>query len=183
MASVFRELWDDHDDGAMRMLLGKVENELNEGDDDEAVWRRQDFEFRRLLACRAEGLLHVALPVLTKQFGVLLGVDVQRDHFLGKPRGKFNCVARNAAPAFDGNNGNGRLARIRRVDGNPGKGEDLYRMVVAADRAEKNNRPRDEEQPNPSAFHGFRNQHDHDRYASDECAHTIDETAPYPMLT
>src|SRR5260370_35629857 len=112
MASVFRELWDDHDDAAIRMLLRKVENELNEGDDDEAVWRRQDFEFRRLLACRAEGLLHVALPVLTKQFGGLLGVDGQRDQFLGRRRGKFDCVAPNPAPALEGNNCNGRAATV-----------------------------------------------------------------------
>src|SRR5258707_14704414 len=122
------------------MILRKVENELNEGDDDEAVWRRQDLELWRLLACRAEGLLHVALPVLTKQFGVLLGVDVQRDHFLGKPRGKFNCVARNAAPAFDGNNGNGRFARSRRADGNPVKWKDHHLMLGTTFRSQKKKR-------------------------------------------
>ena len=33
-------------------------------------------ELGRLLGCRAEGLLNVALLVLAKQFGVLAGLDV-----------------------------------------------------------------------------------------------------------
>src|SRR6266478_3113719 len=36
--SVFHQLGYDHDDGAIRILLRKVENELNDGNDDEAVW-------------------------------------------------------------------------------------------------------------------------------------------------
>src|ERR1700687_2956785 len=78
--SVFHELGYDHDDAAIRMLFGKVENELNEGNDDEAVRRRQDLQFRRLLACRAEGLLNVASPARVKKFGVLGRADMQGEH-------------------------------------------------------------------------------------------------------
>ena len=60
---VFHQLGYDHDDAAVGMLFRKIENELNDGNDDEAVGRRQDMELGRLLAGRAEGLLDVVLPV------------------------------------------------------------------------------------------------------------------------
>src|SRR5258708_19282752 len=74
--SVFHELGYNHDDAAIGMLLGKVEDELNDGNDDEAVWRRQDLKLWRLFAFRAEGGLDVALPVSMQQFGVLATVVI-----------------------------------------------------------------------------------------------------------
>ena len=78
---VFHQLGDDHDDSASGILVRSVENELNDGNNDEAVGRRQEMELGRFLACGAEGSLHVVLPFRLKQFGVLGGLDVYGDHF------------------------------------------------------------------------------------------------------
>ena len=90
-------------------------------------------ELGRFLACRAEGLLNVVFPVVLKQFGVLVGLDVQGDHFRGKPGSKFNSLAGDVAPAVDGNDRNGVLAETCRVDGNLAGSEQLHGVVVAAD--------------------------------------------------
>src|SRR5258707_4035297 len=116
--SVFHEFGYHHDDAAIGVLLGKIEDELNDGNDDEAVWRRQHLELWRLFAFRAEGGLDVALPVSVQQFGVLGRVDMQGEDVRGKPEGKLNSLASDVAPAVDGNNGDGRLAGIRQGDGN-----------------------------------------------------------------
>lgn len=65
---VFHELRYDHNDAAIGVLLRKVENELNDGNDDEAVRRRQEQQLWRFLACRAEGLLNVTLPVFFRSW-------------------------------------------------------------------------------------------------------------------
>src|SRR5258708_28845799 len=75
--AVFHELGYDYDDAAIGMLLGKIEDELNDGNDDEAVRGRQDLKLWRLLAFGAEGRLEVALPGGVQQFGDLGRVDVQ----------------------------------------------------------------------------------------------------------
>src|SRR2546425_875813 len=180
---VFSELGYDHDDAAIGMLFRKLEDELNDGNYDAAVGRRQETELWRLPARGAEGLLNVAFPVLAKQFGVLVGLDVQGDHFRRKPGGKFNSLAGDVAPAVDGNDGNGRLAETCSVDGNLASGENLQGVVVAADSGEKNNRQGNEEQRDPGAFNEFRNQHDDDGDAGDERADAIDERALPPMRT
>src|SRR3989442_9016870 len=126
------------------MLFRKIEDELNDGNDDEAIGRRQDTELWRLPARRAEGLLNVALPVLAKQFGVLVGLDVQGDHFRRKPGGKFNSLAGDVAPAVDGNDGNGRLAETCSVGGNLASGENLQEVVRAARTGVKNHRQSEE---------------------------------------
>src|SRR6266436_800775 len=138
--AVLHELGYDHNNAAIRVLFRKIEYELNDRDDDEAVRRRQEFQPWRLLTGSAESLHNIALPVLVKQFRVLLWVDVQRDHFRGQVSGEFDALPRNVAPAVDGDNGDRWPARIWQVDRNPGGGEDPYSMVVAADRAEQNNR-------------------------------------------
>ena len=79
--SVFHKLRNHHDDGAIGMLFRKIENELNDGNDDEAVGRRQDTELWRLPSGREKRFFNVPLPVRLKQFGVLAGLDVQGDHF------------------------------------------------------------------------------------------------------
>src|SRR5580693_2194149 len=142
------------------MLLRQIENALDDGNDDEAVRGRQEQKLWGFLACRAEGLLNVALPVLLKQFRVLGGLDVQRDHFRGEPCGKFNSLAGNVAPAVNGNDRNGWVAETRRLDGNLTDGEELYGVVVAADHGKENNRQRNEKQRNPGAFSEFRNEYD-----------------------
>src|SRR5258708_29497520 len=97
-----------------------------------------------LLACRAEGLLNVVFPVVLEQFGMLVGLDVQGDHFRGKPGSKFNSLARDVAPAVDGNDRNGMLAETCCVDGNLAGGEQFHGVVVAADQGEENNCQRTE---------------------------------------
>src|SRR5260370_35551335 len=77
--SVFHELGYNHDDAAIGMLLGKVEDELNDGNDDEAVWRRQDLKLWRLFAVRAEGGLKVGLPGSMRHAGGLDRVGLQRE--------------------------------------------------------------------------------------------------------
>src|SRR4029077_2854427 len=118
------------------MLSRKTENELNDGNDDEAVGRRQEKKLGRLPAGNTEGPLHVTLPVLLKQFGVLGGIDMQRDYFRRKPRGKFNPLARDDTPAVDRDDGNGLLTETCRVHGNLAGGQGLYEVIVAADRSE-----------------------------------------------
>jgi len=77
----------------------------------------------------------------------------------------------------------GGWLRIRRVDGNPGKGEELYRMVVAADRAEKTIVDGMKSSVIQAPSTNFATRHDDDGDACDECAQTIDERALYPMRT
>src|SRR6202163_2035726 len=113
-----------------------------------------------LLACGAEGLLNVVFPVVLKQLGMLVGLDVQGDHVRGNPGSKFNSLAGDVAPAVDGNNRNRMLAETCRIDGNLAGGEQFHGVVVAADKGEENNCQRNEKQRNPSAFYEFRNQHD-----------------------
>ena len=138
-------------------------------------------ELGRLLACRAEGLLNVEFPVVLKQFGVLVGLNVQRDHFRGKPGSKFNSLPRDVAPPVDGDDRYRVLAETCRVDRNLAGGEHLHGVVVAADHDEENNRDRDEKQRNPSAFCEFRNQDDDGGDPGDERAQPIDECALQPM--
>src|SRR5580704_15157677 len=102
-------------------------------------------ELGRLLARRAEGLLNVVFPVVLKQFGVLVGLDVQGDHFRGKPGSKFDSLAGDVAPAVDGNDRNGVLTETNCVDWNLASGEYFHRVVVAAHKGEKNNRQWDKE--------------------------------------
>ena len=110
------------------------------------------------MPCRAEGSLNVLFPVVLKQFGMLIGLDVQGDHFRGKPGSKFDSLAGDVAPAVDGNDRNGMLAEAGRVHGNLASGEHFHGVVVAADHGEENNRQGNEEQRNPRALHEFRNQ-------------------------
>src|SRR3984893_3851007 len=126
---VFHKLGYDHDDAAIRMLFRKVENELNDGNDYEAVGRRQDMDLGWLLACRAEGLLNVVFPVVLKQFGMLVGFDVQGDYLRGKPCSKFNSLAGDVAPAVNGDDRNRMLAETCRVNGNFGGGEQPHGVV------------------------------------------------------
>ena len=114
---------------------------------------------------------------------MLVGLDVQGDHFRRKPGGKFDSLAGDVAPAVDGNDGNGMLAETGRVDGNPASGEHFHGVVVAAHNGEENNRQGNEDQGNPSALHKFRNQNDGDRDAGDERAEPIDECALQPIRT
>src|SRR5271157_2502051 len=180
---VLHELRYDHDNVASGMLFRKVDNELNDGNDDEAVGGRQGMELGRLLACRAEGSLNVVFPVLLKQFGVLGELDVQGDDFRGKPGGKFNSLAGDIAPAVDGNDRNRRLAETCHVDGILAGGKHLDRMVVSTYEDEDNNNQRNEEQRNPCALNELCNQHDNDGDAGDETAQPIDEYLPLPMRT
>ena len=78
---VLHKLRYDHDDGAIRVRFRKIENKLNDGNNDEAVRRGKDAELWRFPACREKGVLNVPCPVLLQQFGVLAGLDVQGDHF------------------------------------------------------------------------------------------------------
>src|SRR5271157_150014 len=149
---VLHELRYDHDDIASGMFFREIENELNDGNDDEAVGGRQGMKLGRLLACLPERPLDVVFPVLLEHFGVLGQLDVQGDHFRGKPGGKFNSLASDVAPAVDGNDCNRRLAEACDVDGNLAGGEHLNRVVVAADKDEQNDRQRDEKQSNPRAL-------------------------------
>ena len=92
---------------------------------------------------------------------------MQGDYFPGKPGGKFNPLPGDVAPAVHGHNRDGSLAEAIRVDGNEAVGEDLHRVVVAADHGEKNNRQRDEEQGNPGALCELRDQHNDDGDSGD----------------
>jgi len=74
--SVLNKLGDHHKDAAVGMVLRHLENELNDGNDDEPVGRRQEMELRWLLAFGAEGLLNIQLPFRLKQFRVLGWLDV-----------------------------------------------------------------------------------------------------------
>src|SRR5260370_32504484 len=91
------------------------------------------------LACRAEGLLNVVFPVILKQFGMLVGLDVQGDHFRGKPGSKFNSLAGDVAPAGDGNDPNGMLAETCRVDRNLAGCKQFHGVVVTAAKGAENN--------------------------------------------
>jgi hypothetical protein len=79
--AIFHQFGNDHDDAPVRMFLGEFENVLNDGDDDEAVRRRQSGELGRFDAGGAEGLLDVAIPILLQEFGMLAGLDVNGDDF------------------------------------------------------------------------------------------------------
>jgi len=146
---VLHELRYDHDDITSRMFFREIENELNDGNDDEAVGRRQSMELGRLLAGRAEGLLNVAFPFLSQDFVVLGERNVQGDDFRGEPGGKFNSLAGDSAPAVDDDNGNGRLAETCHVNRVLASREHPDRVVVAADKHEDNNREWNEKQRNP----------------------------------
>src|SRR5271167_3819279 len=67
---VLHELRYDHDNVASGMFFREIENELNDGNNDETVGRRQEMELGRLLAGGAERSLHVVLPVPFKHLGV-----------------------------------------------------------------------------------------------------------------
>src|SRR5208283_4975078 len=149
---VLHELRYDHDDIASRMFFRKIENELNDGNDDEAVGRRQSMELGRLLAGRAERFLNVAFPFLL-QYRVVLGErNVQGDDFRGEPGGKFNSLAGDTAPAVDDDDGNGRSVETCHVNWVPASRERPDRVVVAADKHEDDNRQRNEQQRNPCAL-------------------------------
>ena len=129
-------------------FFSKVENELNDRNNDEAVGRRQNMELRRLLARRAERSFNVVFPVILKHPECSLG-STCKAITSGESRGKFNSLAGNVAPAVDRNHRDRRLAETCRVDGNL-QLVSISRVVVAADHGEENNRQRNEEQRNPS---------------------------------
>ena len=137
---VLYELRYHHDNVASGIFFREIENELNNGNDDEAVGRRQSMELRRLLAGRTEGLLNVAFPFLSQDFVVLGERNVQGDDFRGEPGCKFNSLAGDSAPAVDDDNGNGRLAETCNVNRVLASREHPDRVVVAADKHEDNNR-------------------------------------------
>src|ERR1035437_77335 len=91
---------------------------------------------------------------------MLVGLHVQGDHFRGKPGSEFNALARDIAPAIDGDNRNGMHAEASRVNGDLAGGEHLHEVVVAADNGKENNYQRNEKQRDPSALHEFRYQYD-----------------------
>src|SRR5208283_2335291 len=114
---VLHKLRYDHNNAASRISLCKVEDELNDGNDDKAIGGRQDLEPGWLLAFRAKGSLNILFPVVLKQCGMLVGLDVQGDHFRGKAGSKLNSLASDVAPTIDGNDRNGVLAETGGVDG------------------------------------------------------------------
>src|SRR5208283_2202834 len=165
--AVFDKFRYDDDDFAIGMLPGEIEDELNDGNNDEAIRRRQDLELRRFLAGGAEGLLDVALPVFAEQFGVFGGLDVQGDYFGGKPGGEFDALSGDVAPPIDGNNRDGRLAESCGIDGNPATGQEFDVVVMAADEGEEKNRCGNEEQCNPGAIDEFRDENNDDGDSGD----------------
>src|ERR1019366_9406780 len=153
---VLDELRYDHDDIASRMFFRKIENELHDGNNDEAVRRRQNMELGRLLAGRAERLLNVAFPFLLQHLVVLGGRNVQRDDFRGEPGSKFNSLTGDIAPAVDDNDRDGRLAETRHVNRILAGREQPDHVVVAADKNEDDNRQRNDQQSNPCALQELR---------------------------
>lgn len=66
--AVFDQLRDHHDYAAAAMLLRKIQNVLNDGDNDETVRRRQNGELGRFGTCSAVRLLDVTNPILVQEF-------------------------------------------------------------------------------------------------------------------
>src|ERR1022692_3609752 len=112
---VFHQFRYDPDNAAIGMFLRKVENKLDEGNDHEAVRRRQDVQPGWLLASRLEGLLDILFPVVLKQFRMLVRFHVHGDHFWRKPGSKLDSLAGNTAPAVDGNHRDGMLAQASHI--------------------------------------------------------------------
>jgi hypothetical protein len=129
--SVLHKLRYDHNNAAIGMFLRKIENELNDGNHDKAVRGRQDLELWRLLALRAERSLNVLFPIVVKQLRMLVGLDVQGDHFRGKPGGQLNSLAGNVAPAVDRNYRDGMLTETGRVDGDLARGQHFHGVVFS----------------------------------------------------
>src|SRR5271154_38775 len=90
------------------MLLGQRENVLNNWNDNEAIRRREDLELGRFATDLAKSADYVALPIVVQQFGMFAGLHVQRDDFRRKPRGKFQGLFGDGAPAIEGHDNNGR---------------------------------------------------------------------------
>ncbi len=79
--TIFDEGGNDDDHAALRILFRKLENVLDERDDDETVGRREDGEAGRSLADCAEGSFDVALPIVVQEFGMLARLDMNGDDF------------------------------------------------------------------------------------------------------
>ncbi|MGA8623005.1 MAG: hypothetical protein WB660_31335 [Candidatus Sulfotelmatobacter sp.] len=131
---VLNKLGYDYDNVACGIIFRQIENELNDGNDDEAVGGRQDVELGRLLARGAERFLDAVFPFILKQYGILAGLDVQPDYFRRESRGKINSLPGNAVPPVDSNDRNRRLAQTRNVNGYLADGVHSYPVVVAANK-------------------------------------------------
>ena len=105
--AAFGEFGDDDDDAAVRLLGGKLKNVLNDGNDDKAIRRRKADEFWRRIAGGFERFDDEAIPFFGEDFGVFVGLDVNRDDFRSQPRREFEPMPGNLAVVIDGDNGNG----------------------------------------------------------------------------
>ena len=81
---IFDELRNHQDDAALRMLLGELQNVLDDGNDDHAKRRRENGELGRRDAGFLKGLHDVTLPIVMEQFGVAFRLDVDCNDFVGE---------------------------------------------------------------------------------------------------
>ena len=82
--AIFDKLGNDDNNVSIGVLFRKLENVLNEGNNDEAVGGRQRGELRMSGPGGSKRLLDVALPFLVQEPGMFAGLHVNGDDFRGE---------------------------------------------------------------------------------------------------
>ena len=83
--AIFDQFGNDHNNMTIGVLFRELENVLNQGNNNEAVGRRQRGERRRHGPGGSKRLLDVALPFLVQEPGMLAGLHVNGDDFWRQP--------------------------------------------------------------------------------------------------
>src|SRR6516162_3957752 len=111
---------------------------------------------------------------------MILRLNVDGNDFVGDSRSEFQCLLGDAAPAFDGYDGNGRgsvnggLHRFRTASGYG------YPVIVLPHFLKNQHDHGYENDRDPRTIREFRHQDDHDRDARDQRPQGIDQHAVYP---
>src|SRR6267154_51372 len=87
--AIFDQFGNDDHNLTIGVLFRELENVLHQGNDDEAVGRRQRGERRRHDPGGLKRLLDVAFPFLVQKPGMLAGLNVNGDDFWRQPGVKF----------------------------------------------------------------------------------------------
>src|SRR5260370_7445074 len=134
--AILYQFGNDHDNLAVGMFRGEVENKLNDGNNDETVGRRQRGELGRVDAGGAKGLIHVTVPIHMQKFGMIAGLDVDGDDFRREPRGKFERFLGDLAPVLNGKDDDGRRAVVRGDHSRAAARRHAAHVALAAHQAE-----------------------------------------------
>src|SRR5947207_995815 len=106
--AIFDQFGNDDNNMTSGVLFRELENVLNQGNNNEAVGRRQCGERRRHSAGGSKRLLDVALPFLVQKPGMLAGLHVNGDDFWRQPGGKFYGLLADGIPVVHGHDGDWR---------------------------------------------------------------------------